>query len=125
MKKIILIILLFAVLITLGITIYFNKVLLPVKAKSFILEKIELYTSCRTEIDRLSFNPIKGFILENISLSKRDEEKDKLIFIERASVNLLVLPAFKDKKIVVPFKINIFNPVIDITRLKDKKIDIP
>ena len=79
--------------------IYLNKVILPVKIKTLIIQNIEKQTGKKAGLESVQFNIFKGLVLTNLNLY--DGQK-KLIGIKEASCSFLILPILKEKKIIIP-----------------------
>ncbi len=125
MRKIILIIILAAILIITGLIFYLNKVYLPVKAKAIVIEQLEKFSNCKVQLDKISIDLIKGISLSNISFhNKTSASSSELLSVDNISFHILILPIFKEKKIIIP-SINIRSPKINLILNENKELDIP
>src|SRR3990167_5464894 len=80
-----------------AVLFYLNKVVLPIKIKSLIIQNLENYTRKKVTLKFVQFDLLKGLILEDLALS--DGQKT-LISVKEASGTFLILPIFKEKKII-------------------------
>lgn len=99
---------------------YLNKVVLPIKIKSLIIQNLENYTRKRVSLKSVQFSLLKGLIMENLALS--DGQKT-LISVKEASCTFLILPIFKEKKIIIPL-IKLQEPRIFLNRRADNTINL-
>lgn len=81
---------------------YINRVFLPIKFKQFLAEKIQETINRDVTIGHLHFEPIKGFIFQNITVYQKNASHKILLHIDEASFNILLAPIFKNKKIIIP-----------------------
>lgn len=99
---------------------YLNKVVIPVKIKSLIIQNIEGLTQKKVSLGSAQFNPFKGLILRKLIIY--DSQKE-LISIKEASCTFLILPIFKEKKIFIP-TIKIEEPKIFLERKADSTFNL-
>lgn len=118
-KKIAIVFLFLLILISGGI-IYLNKVVLPIKIKSLIIQNLENYTGKKASLESVRFSLLKGLILQNLTLS--DGQKT-LISVKEASCVFLILPIFKEKKIIIPL-IKLRQPRVFLNRRADNSINL-
>ena len=103
-----------------AVLFYLNKVVLPIKIKSLIIQNLENYTRKKVTLKSVQFDLLKGLILEDLALS--DGQKT-LISVKEASGTFLILPIFKEKKIIIPL-IRLRNPRIFLNRKADNSINL-
>lgn len=102
LKRILIIFIIFSVLVC-GFVIYINKVLIPVKIKSLFIENIEKSLGRKVQIEKVSYNIFKGFVIKNISISDDPTYGDRLFLkADEISFNFFWLPIFQEKKIIIP-----------------------
>lgn len=111
--------LLFILLGGLGI-IYLNKVVIPIKLKSLIIQNLETLTQKKVSLGSVQFNLFKGIILTNLSLSDGQKE---LISVRNASCYFLILPILKEKKVFIP-GITLDEPKIFLERKADNTFNL-
>jgi hypothetical protein len=99
---------------------YLNKVVLPIKIKSLIIQNLENYTRKKVSLESVRFSLLKGLILQNLALS--DGQKT-LISVKEASCVFLILPIFKEKRIIIPL-IKLRQPRIFLNRRADNSINL-
>src|SRR3989338_2947909 len=99
---------------------YLNKVVLPIKIKSLIIQNLENYTRKKVSLESVQFSLRKGLILENLALS--DGQKT-LISVKESSCVLIILPIFKEKKIIIPL-IKLRQPRIFLNRRADNTVNL-
>ena len=96
-KKLFVVILILAVIFYAGID-YLNRVYLPTKIKSLIIQGLEEQTRKKVSLGSLQFNLFKGLVLKDFAI--KDTDKD-IISIKEADCTFLVWPFFK-RQIVIP-----------------------
>jgi hypothetical protein len=99
---------------------YLNKVVLPVKLKSLIIRTIESQIQKKVSLESMQFNLLKGIVLRNINIY---DGQSRLIGIKEASCALLILPVFKERKIIVP-SIRLIEPAIFLQRKRDNTLNL-
>lgn len=109
-KKLLIITVLFIFIVSTGI-IYLNRVLLPVKIKSLLIEGIEKSTQKKVKIDSLQFNIFKGIVLRGVSVYDKGNE---ILKLREAACSFLIWPVFK-KNIIIP-AITLKSPEISARR---------
>lgn len=97
-KKTLLLILLILILLTSCVTIYLNKVFLPTKIKSLIIQSLETATQKRVTLQSLKFSIFRGLILKGLIIS---DDIRPLINLKEVSFRFFIWPIFK-KKIIIP-----------------------
>jgi uncharacterized protein involved in outer membrane biogenesis len=110
MKKIFLIFLIL-VLISSGVIIYLNKVILPAKIKSLITSGLQEATQKKVSLESLQFNIFKGLVLKNLIIY---DGAKPMVSVEEGSCTVLILPIFT-KRIILP-TITFKSPVIFLER---------
>ncbi|MCX5705004.1 MAG: hypothetical protein NTZ92_02955 [Candidatus Omnitrophica bacterium] len=116
--KLTVIFIVFSVLATVGI-IYLNKVFLPTKIKSLIIQGLSEATGKDVSLDSVQFSIFKGLVIRNLNIS---DAGNSLISLKEGSCTFLVFPVFK--KIVILPTVALKSPVINLTRRKDGSLNI-
>ncbi|MEW5758256.1 MAG: AsmA family protein [Candidatus Omnitrophota bacterium] len=116
-RKILLIILGFALLCA-GLTLYINRIFIPVKARSKLIQFLEDKTKRKVQIDSINYNLLKGFVLKNITLSEENLAQ-QFIKIDEISFNPQILPIIF-KKIIIP-SVNIISADINLAYLAENE----
>ena len=123
MKKKVLIFIVILVLIITGLGLYLDRVYLPTKAKSMIIEAIEDSLGREVSLGSLRLNILKGIMLDELVIF--DEDKESVFLkIKQISFGWLVLPSIKKKQIIIPF-VNVNSPVVFLRRNRDGTFNIP
>ena len=89
----IVLVLIFALCIT-----YFNRVILPTKIKSLIIQNLQEATHKKVKLQSLQFNIFKGLVFKNLILY---DDRETILDVREGSCNFLVLPLLK-KVIIIP-----------------------
>lgn len=118
LKKIAVILIVFSLALA-GVVFYLNKVVLPVKAKSFIIKGLEDVTRKKVSLRGLRINIFKGLLLEGLSIS---DEAGEIISVKEASCGFLIPPIFQ-RKIIIPF-VRFESAVISLERKSDNTFNI-
>lgn len=110
----------FIFLILLGVVAYFyiNNVFLPVKFKNFVENHAQQFLHKGVSIGEISFEPVKGIIVRDITIYEETERRRALAEIKEVYFNILLAPLFKNKHIIIP-AVHVVHPKIDITRNPD------
>ena len=116
--KLIIVFIVFSLLSAAG-TIYLNKVFLPTKIKSLIIQGLSEATGKDVSLDSVQFSIFKGLVIRNLNIS---DAGNSLISLKEGSCTFLVFPVFK--KIVILPTIALKSPVINLTRRKDGSLNI-
>ncbi len=102
MKKTILFLLLFFLMLA-GIGyLYINNVLLSVKLKNFLTENIQKYTGRNASIEQIYYTFNKGLVVKDVQVFRKDSPSKSLLKIEEISSRILLAPLFKKKIIILP-----------------------
>jgi hypothetical protein len=117
-KKILIILLVFFLLVTGGI-IYLNKVFLPTKIKSLIIEGIEESTGKRASLESVRLSLLKGLVIRNLVIS---DDQATVFSLKEGSCTFLFLPVFK--KILILPTVTLRSPVIFLERRKDNTFNL-
>lgn len=117
-RKLFLIFIVFALLVSLGV-VYLNRVILPTKAKAFVIKAIQDYTGKKVTLDSLNIHIFKGLVLRGLVIY---EDQKPVVSVKEASCIFLVLPIIK-KNIIIP-SIEFKSPVIFLRRGPDNKFNI-
>ncbi|TAM34817.1 DUF748 domain-containing protein [bacterium] len=118
MKKLIIISLILLGILSFGV-IYLNKVVLPAKVKSMLVETIEKQTGKKVILKSLEFNIFKGFVLRDLVILDNQQ-----VILSARQTNCVVFfwPIFR-KQIIIP-SINIRSPYIFLERRKDNTLNL-
>lgn len=118
-KKIFIFILSLALILSITLS-YLNKFVLPVKLKSLIIQALSSQTRKKVTLESVRFNLFKGIVLRNLNIY--DGQK-ALVGLKEASCTFLILPIFKEKKIIIP-SIRIIEPAIFLERKPDNTLNL-
>jgi hypothetical protein len=104
-------------LLIIGIATFFyiDTVFLPGQFKQFIITKAEKSLRREVSIGNIDFRPIKGFLIENITIARKDDPNRPFIQIKEVEFNLLFAPIFQKQAIILPH-IKIKDPYIYLSR---------
>lgn len=116
--KLIIVFIVFSALATAGI-VYLNKVFLPTKIKSLIIQGLSEATGKTVSLDSVRFNIFKGLVIRDLNISDGD---NPLVSFKEGSCTFLVFPVFK--KIVILPTVALRSAVINLTRRKDGSLNI-
>ncbi|MDI6605789.1 MAG: AsmA family protein, partial [Candidatus Omnitrophota bacterium] len=118
MKKIF-IVLLILILLVAGGLIYLNKVFLPTKIKSYLIDGLKEKTQKEVTLEALNFSIFKGLVIKNLVLSDKEGVIAK---IEKASCGFLILPIFRKTFLIPSLKIE--SAFLFLERRKDKTFNL-
>ncbi|MFH0913268.1 MAG: DUF748 domain-containing protein [Candidatus Omnitrophota bacterium] len=83
--------------------LYLNNVYLPIKIKSRIADGLQAYLHYNVQIDKLKYTPVRGLIIEGITVYDKLKDKNNTILtIKEASFQILLVPLFKERKVIIP-----------------------
>ncbi len=102
MKKRILFIFLFLVMLFSIVHLYLNNVLLPVKVKGLIIKTVEQFMQRTCSIEGIGYTLGKGITLNNVKIAQKKPPQKPLISINHLSFNVFLFPLLKDKIAVIP-----------------------
>lgn len=94
---------------------YLNKVVLPSKLKTLIIDEIQKTTGRTATLASVDFSLFKGFSVNNLTVFEKDLLKPPLFHVNRVSFRVLYYSIIKDKKIVIP-ALRFERPSFSITR---------
>ncbi len=98
---------------------YLNHTFIPIRLKSFVIEKLTEYTGHTVTIDSLKFSLKKGFILKGIKIHESLEEKDALLFkTDSAAFRLFLIPSLRKQRVIIP-SINLSGAYLNLERFSD------
>ncbi len=97
-----------------ALTIYVNRVLLPVQAKKLIQSQAESFLKRKVEFETLHFSWVKGFIVEKLKIYQKNSP-DVFLQVERLSCGVIFIPGFKQHRLTIPF-INFEHPSVQLVR---------
>ncbi|MCK5082246.1 MAG: DUF748 domain-containing protein, partial [Candidatus Omnitrophica bacterium] len=115
MKRKIVLILIGLLLVGIATFFYIDNVFLPIQFKRFITTKAEKFLQREVSVESIDFRPIQGFIVKNISVSRKDDPSKPFIQVDEITFNLLLAPIFQKKAIILP-NIKIKNPYVYLSR---------
>lgn len=119
------IILFVLILLIFSLAVYLNKVYLPVKAKSLIVEGIEGSIGRKVGLGAIKLNILKGLVLEDLTIAGRDPKTEPVFLrAKQVSIGWLILPIIKQKQIIIPF-VNIYSPEVNLKRYAENTFNIP
>ncbi|MDO8675695.1 MAG: AsmA-like C-terminal region-containing protein [Candidatus Omnitrophota bacterium] len=98
-----------------ALTVYVNRVILPVQAKKFVTSQAEAFLKRKVEFEALHFNWVKGFIVEKLKVYQKGSQDQVFLQADRLSFGLIVIPGAKQYKVTIPF-INLEHPFVHIIR---------
>jgi len=99
---------------------YINRVILPEKIKSLIIERLKKATQKEVTLESLQFNLFKGLVLKNLTI--RDSQR-VLISLKEASCTFQILPFFAGKGLVIP-TLRLDSPSIFLERRPDNTFNL-
>ena len=118
MKKILIIILVFILLAGAGV-IYVNKVILPQKIRSLIINGLQEATRKNVKLGALQFSIFKGLVLRDLEIY--DEARTFLRVKETSCV--ILLPWLLWKKLIIP-SMDVISPEVFLERRSDNTLNI-
>ncbi|HBG62354.1 MAG: hypothetical protein A2Y03_02720 [Omnitrophica WOR_2 bacterium GWF2_38_59] len=118
-KKLLFIVLALFMLGTIGYY-YINNIFLPVKFKHYVEVKSQEFLGRSVSIGALEFEILKGFVLSDVEIQRKDDDAKHFARFKEISFNVLFAPIFQNKKIIIP-TIRINNAVIFIERTANDK----
>jgi|GEM_PF-1987787 len=102
---------------------YANKVLLPSVVRQKIIQGLSDFTASKVTLGGLRLNLLKGLVLEDLVIYDKDAPQQRLAEIKELSAGFLILPSFKEKKIIIP-SLSIKEGIMTIGRRKDGTLTI-
>lgn len=98
---------------------YLNRTFIPIRLKSFVIEKLTEYTRHTITIDSLSFSLKKGFVLKEVRIYEDSKEEDILLFkADSAAFRFFLIPSFKRQRVIIP-SVNLSGAYLDLERSPD------
>ncbi len=123
-NKILLAVLLIFFLLFAILLIYINNVFLPVKVKTMLTQRLSDYLGKDVQIEKIRYNLFKGLIINNFVIFDKTKDKENLYLqVKEISFNFLILPIFKEKKIIIPV-LHIDSPQLNLILRKDRTLNI-
>lgn len=109
--------LIFCACLILGTAAYFyiDTVFLPVQLKALITTKAKTLLGREVSIGTMDFRLLKGFVVENITIARKDNPNRPFIQIRKVTFNLLLTPIVQKKAVIIP-TITVKDPFIFISR---------
>ncbi|MFH0877060.1 MAG: AsmA-like C-terminal region-containing protein [Candidatus Omnitrophota bacterium] len=122
-KRIILLILLVLFISTVVGLYYFAKNVLPRLAREKITTELAKVTQSKVILGDIKFSLLRGLVFEKIVVFDKDDVQKELCSVTEASANFLILPFFKEKKIVIP-TLSIDGASLMLVRQKDNTFNL-
>lgn len=102
-----------------GGIIYLNRVLLPTRIKSLIIDNLQEATQKKVALEELRFSIFKGLVLRDLKIY---DDKRVIVSLKEGSCAFLILPVFK-KRIIIPV-LKLKSPEIFLERRKDNTLNL-
>ncbi|QAT16521.1 hypothetical protein BU251_01645 [Candidatus Velamenicoccus archaeovorus] len=102
---------------------YINKVLLPSVVRQKIVQGLSDFTASKVTLGGLRLNLLKGLVLKDLVIYDKDTPQQRLAEIKELSAGFLILPSFKEKKIIIP-SLSVREATLTIGRRKDGTLTI-
>jgi hypothetical protein len=122
-RSIILILCLVFIALLTGGFYYVNKVVLPSVVRQKIVQGLSDFTSSKVALGGLRLNLLKGLVLEDLVIYDKDTPQQRLAEIKELSAGFLILPSFKEKKVIIP-SLSVREATLTIGRRKDGTLTI-
>jgi len=119
MKNKLLIIFILLVIAITGGTIYLNKVFLPTKIKSLVVDGLKEKTGKDVTLESLQFNIFQGLVLNNLKIY---DDKKTFLSLKEGSCVFLIFPVFKGQLIIPSIRIK--SAEIFLHRRQDNSLNI-
>jgi hypothetical protein len=113
LRKVLLFLILLGIFASIGIW-YANEYILPVKGKAFAIEYLTKATGREVTLESIYYNPFRGITLRNLTFSDDLKYNRKFLEIKKLYFNILYIPLFQEKKIIVPL-IKVESPKLILT----------
>ena len=104
---------LIAVLGSMGVW-YVNENIMPTKGKSLIVDYLAKSTGREVTLGSVYYNPFRGIVLKDLAIADDPKYKRKFLEVGKLYVNILYIPLFREKKLVVS-SVRIDSPKISLT----------
>ncbi len=104
-------------------TAYFTQNILPRLLKQKITEELSKFTSSNVIVEDVRFNLIKGATISGLVIFEKDDPKKVLMFAKECSASFLIIPFFKENKIIVP-SVKLSDAHFHLVRNKDNTLNI-
>ncbi len=95
--------------------IYMNRILLPIQARQFLLNKAQEVLHRPVSFKDVRYEPLKGLVIENLVIYERQDPTVPFLKIPQASVNILLPPLILNKQVIIS-QLTIQDPFINIIR---------
>ncbi len=121
MKKLLIILTILSILLSLLITgfFYLKNTYVPKTLRALIENSVKESTNLKIKIGSIRYELFSGVIIEDINLYPESQSAEKSpISIKKISFNILLLPSFKGKSIIIP-GLYIYSPRLSIERQND------
>lgn len=117
-KKILIVVIIFLLLAYAGI-VYLNRVVLPTKAKAFIVNALKDYTGKDVTLESVKINVFKGIVLKNLVIS---DNKKEIISVNEGTCLFFFIPIIT-KNVIIP-SITLKKPIIYLERRADNTLNL-
>jgi len=115
MKRRIIFILAGLAMVSIGMFLYIDTVFLPIQFKRFVTTRAEKILRRDVSIGAIDFRFLKGFVVENITVSRKSDPNKPFIQIRQVTFNLLFAPILKKRTIIIP-SVGIKDPYVYLSR---------
>lgn len=106
-----------------GLVIYANNVFLPKILKAKLTTAISEFSSSKVTLGSLRLNLLKGLVLQDLAIYDKDTAEKELAHIDELSASVMVLPIFKEKKVIIP-SLSLKGAQLSLVRRKDNSLNI-
>jgi len=103
-----------------GIFIYANVYFIPVQLKDFLSQKAQQYLSRPVSFRKISFHPLKGIVLQDLTIYQKDNPRQPVFKAEEIFGKILLLPLFQSRRVIIP-SVTIVRPAAHIIRSETKE----
>lgn len=93
---------------------YVNEYIMPTKGKFAIVDYLIKATGRDVTLESVYYNPFRGIVLRNLTISDDPKYNRKFLEVEKLYLNILYLPLFQEKKLVVS-SVRVNSPKIILT----------
>lgn len=106
MKRKFILILISLIIVGAAAFFYIDTVFLPVQFKRYVTSRAEKLLNRKVSIGAIDFKIFQGFILENITVARKDDPNQSFFKSKKITFNLLLTPFFQKKAIIPSIKID-------------------
>ncbi len=118
-KRSILIVVVSIVFFLTAITLYVNRVVLPVQIRKLAIVQAENFLKRKVEIGTLHFNWVKGLRVDGLKIYQKDSDQ---VFFQAQTIFLSIvwIPGFKQQRITIP-SIDLVQPSVHLIHFTDNE----